>query len=130
MKNQKGVTLIALVVTIIVLLILAGVSIAMLTGENGILTQATESKNSTKLAEAKEAVEMFMTEKTIEYYKGNQAETLDEFLGAALGESDKPTVADCEITYASNKVTVTVKNTNPTLTSDGTITNGKITWSK
>lgn len=39
-KEQKGVTLIALVITIIVLLILAGVSIAMLTGDNGILTKA------------------------------------------------------------------------------------------
>lgn len=38
MKNTKGITLIALVITIIVLLILAGGSIAMLTGENGILT--------------------------------------------------------------------------------------------
>ena len=44
MKNNKGITLIALVVTIIVLLILAAVSIAMLTGENGILTNATKSK--------------------------------------------------------------------------------------
>ena len=39
-KNVHGITLIALVITIIVLLILAGVSIAMLTGQNGILTQA------------------------------------------------------------------------------------------
>ena len=43
MKNQKGITLIALVITIIVLLILAGVSIAMLTGDNGILTQANKA---------------------------------------------------------------------------------------
>ena len=43
MKNQKGITLIALVITIIVLLILAGVSIAMLTGENGILTRANSA---------------------------------------------------------------------------------------
>lgn len=40
MKNQKGITLIALVVTIVVLLILAGTSIAMLSGENGIITNA------------------------------------------------------------------------------------------
>ena len=39
-KSTKGITLIALVVTIIILLILAGVSIAMLTGNNGVLTQA------------------------------------------------------------------------------------------
>ena len=42
MKNNKGITLIALVVTIIVLLILAGVSIAMLTGQNGILNRASQ----------------------------------------------------------------------------------------
>ena len=47
-KNNNGITLIALVITIIVLLILAGVSIAMLTGENGILTQAQRAKNETE----------------------------------------------------------------------------------
>lgn len=56
MKNQKGITLIALVITIIVLLILAGVSIAMLTGENGLLTKAGNAKTQTNEAEAKEAV--------------------------------------------------------------------------
>ena len=43
-QNIKGITLIALVITIIVLLILAGVSITMLTGGNGILTRGTKSK--------------------------------------------------------------------------------------
>ena len=43
-KRNNGITLIALVKTIIVLLILAGVSIATLTGENGILTQASAAK--------------------------------------------------------------------------------------
>jgi len=42
--NNKGITLIALVITIIVLLILAGVAIATLTGDNGILTKAASSK--------------------------------------------------------------------------------------
>ena len=58
MKNQKGITLIALVITIIVLLILAGVSIAMLTGENGLLTQATSAKDETKIAEIAENVQI------------------------------------------------------------------------
>ena len=57
-ETQKGITLIALVITIIVLLILAGVSIAMLTGQNGILTQANNAKNETELASAKEKVEL------------------------------------------------------------------------
>ena len=47
-KNKNaGITLIALVVTIIVLLILAGISIAMLSGNNGILQRATEAKDLT-----------------------------------------------------------------------------------
>ena len=46
--SNKGITLIALVITIIVLLILAGISIAMLTGENGILTKASKAKEETQ----------------------------------------------------------------------------------
>ena len=56
-KTNKGITLIALVITIIVLLILAGVTIAMLTGDNGILTKANNSKNETAKATAKEKVQ-------------------------------------------------------------------------
>ena len=58
MKNQRGITLIALVITIIVLLILAGVSIAMLTGENGILNKATSSRSATNEAEAVERINL------------------------------------------------------------------------
>ena len=62
MTNNKGITLIALVITIIVLLILAGVSIAMLTGNNGILTQAGNAKTETAKAEAEEAVKLAVNE--------------------------------------------------------------------
>ena len=55
-KKEKGITLIALVITIIVLLILAAVSIATLTGENGILSKAGDSSEKTKKADAKERV--------------------------------------------------------------------------
>ncbi len=57
-KNTKGITLIALVITIIVLLILAGVSIAMLTGQNGILNQAQEAKSQTEFKSAEEKVKL------------------------------------------------------------------------
>ena len=57
-KKQTGITLIALVITIIVLLILAGVSIATLTGNNGILTQANTAKENNKVAAAKEKVQV------------------------------------------------------------------------
>lgn len=54
-REQKGITLVALVITIIVLLILAGVSIAMLTGDNGILNRATGAASESQIAEDKEA---------------------------------------------------------------------------
>ena len=53
-KDMKGITLIALVITIIVLLILAGVTIATLTGNNGILAQATKAKGETENATKEE----------------------------------------------------------------------------
>ena len=58
MKRDRGITLIALVVTIVVLLILAGVSISMLTGENGIITQAQNSKEATEQARVEELVDL------------------------------------------------------------------------
>ncbi len=53
-SNNKGITLIALVITIIVLLIFAGITIGMLTGQNGILTQAQNSKQVTIQAKVEE----------------------------------------------------------------------------
>ena len=57
-KQKNGITLIALVITIIVLLILAGVSIAMLTGQNGILTQAQNAKTTTEDKSAEEKIKL------------------------------------------------------------------------
>ena len=58
LKDVRGITLIALVITIIVLLILAAVSIATLTGENGILTKAKTAKEETEKAAAVEKVKV------------------------------------------------------------------------
>ena len=54
MKENKGITLIALVVTIIILIILAGISISMLFGENGIITKAKDAGDAYQLSESKE----------------------------------------------------------------------------
>lgn len=64
--RQEGITLLILVITIIVLLILAGVSIAMLTGENGILSNASLVKISTEFASYKEELELYKTNKLLE----------------------------------------------------------------
>ncbi len=62
LKRNKGITLIALVVTIIVLLILAGISIAMLTGQNGILNRASEAQEKTGTAQTEELVKLSVTD--------------------------------------------------------------------
>ena len=62
-EKQTGITLIALVITIIVLLILAGVSITMLTGDNGILTQVGRAKIETALGTVKEQLRIDQEEK-------------------------------------------------------------------
>lgn len=61
--RARGITLIALVITIIVLLILAGISIAMLTGENGILTKANEAKQKTENSSLLEELRLQVFEK-------------------------------------------------------------------
>lgn len=58
LNKNNGITLIALVVTIIVLLILAGISITMLTGQNGILNRATEAREKIKSAGNEESVKI------------------------------------------------------------------------
>ena len=58
LKNKNGITLIALVVTIVVLLILAGVSISMLFGENGIIKRAQEASEENEIGEERELVEL------------------------------------------------------------------------
>lgn len=77
MKNNRGITLIALVITIIVLLILAGVSIAMLTGNNGILSQATNSVDATDRAEVVERINMELQAAYGEALTGNSSMTFN-----------------------------------------------------
>jgi len=62
LKRNEGITLIALVITIIVLLILAGVAISMLSGENGILKQAASAKTNSDVAQLSEDIKLTATE--------------------------------------------------------------------
>ena len=71
LRRNKGITLIALVVTIIVLLMLAGISIAMLTGQNGILNRAAEAKEKTRVAQEDENEKLQGYEKIINQYAEN-----------------------------------------------------------
>ena len=78
-NNQKGITLIALVITIIVLLILAGVAISMLSGENGILSQAAKAKIQYEVAGLKEEVTIKIAEKQLDESLNKEKE-IEEYL--------------------------------------------------
>lgn len=69
-QRMKGITLISLVVSIIILMILAGISISMLTGDNGIINKAIQAKEQTNIAEKEEQT-------TID----NLMDTIDEYVG-------------------------------------------------
>ena len=73
--SNKGITLIALIITIIVLLILAGVSIAMLTGENGLIAKAATSKAKTEKAELEEKEKLAKTNEIMDRYVTNREGT-------------------------------------------------------
>ena len=67
MKNSKGITLIALVITIIVLLILAGVSLSLVLGQNGTLGQASSAVIKNKCATAREKLVLALADAETEY---------------------------------------------------------------
>ena len=66
MKRENGVTLIALAVTIIIMLILAGATISILTGNSGITTNASKAKTKSYLADIKEEYELYLSEKRMD----------------------------------------------------------------
>ena len=81
LREKKGITLIALVITIIVLLILASVTIATLTGDNGILSKATEASIETRGATVEERKDLWKVEQQSDnYLTEDTAQTLDELL--------------------------------------------------
>lgn len=79
-KNNTGITLIALVVTIIVLLILAGISISMLAGENGIVTKSKDANIATRAGEVQDRVGLEISNNKIAEYTGGQKKTRNQVI--------------------------------------------------
>ena len=105
-KSTKGITLIALVVTIIILLILAGVSIAMLTGNNGVLTQAKSAKENTRVGEVQEKVKLAaQAALTDNLGNGIEKEKFQEELNNMFTQGEQISL---EYDETNNKYTVTV----------------------
>ena len=89
-KEMKGITLVALVVTIVVLLILAGVSINTVLGDDGIIKKAKEAAETTKRASAEEE----MNRLVLEYQLAKSDETLESFLQEKVTEGRIDGVTD------------------------------------
>ncbi len=110
MKEQKGITLVALVITIIVLLILAGVTIAALSGQNGILTNASTAQKNTAVSEVREALAMAInTIYTNKYAGATEDADMDEDTIEKIVKENYANLKD-NFTVgepASNKSTVT-----------------------
>ena len=140
MKNQKGVTLVALVVTIIVLIILAGISINLLLGDNGIITIAKKAKENTELAKIEEETELNELYAQLETEGSNSGNLpydsiakLTEFKTAIANAIDeaggiKPDLTAETSVFADNiKGIVKEVTKNATATADN-ISKGKTAW--
>ena len=97
-KNNdfRGITLIALVVTIVILLILAGISISMLIGNNGLINRTTESKTKTDEAQEKDEVSLAVMSSQMEDVNSSEItqDNLEKALKSQFGDKTKFTVKD------------------------------------
>ena len=101
-KSSRGITLIALIITIIVLLILAGVSISMVVGENGVLNRAQDASQKTKFASEKEAIEFIINDiKTGQMIGENIPK--NRYLGEELKKRTMSSTSDWKIVTVGDK---------------------------
>ena len=99
LKNKKGITLIALVVTIVVLLILAGVTISLLLDENGIITKSKDARNANRAGAIKEEITLWKAEKFAADNGAGSHESMDDFLArlktrGLISDEDIATIKD------------------------------------
>lgn len=100
MKGQKGITLVALIITIIVMLILVGVSISVALN-GGLFTKARTASRETRIAQINEAIALAATEVYADYYESNETLTAND--------RDASKVADLINSYLEN-MTVTLND--------------------
>ena len=134
LKSNKGITLIALIITIIVLLILAGVTIAAINGNESAMDKAKQAKDETSISEAKEAAILKATSLIQDYmdrrYVKNEANFATTYpkTGNYVATSMN-NVTEGDYTFTTSGTTLTVSKSGTTLVT-GTIDEdtGKITW--
>jgi Tfp pilus assembly protein PilE len=114
-KNKNGITLIALVVTIIVLLILAGISISMLTGDNSILNRTTQAKEKTEKAQIIEQARIDILDKKTQNRGSLSSDELEEILTSAnystqgtLSDNGEESILEKILTTSDGKYSIPV----------------------
>ncbi len=103
LQHNKGITLIALIVTIVVLLILAGVSIAVITGDNGVIKSANQAKTEQRGGTVEDRVAVWKAGKATSEYTHRETKTEDEMLNDLI--NDKLLFED-EIDRENKKITI------------------------
>lgn len=132
MQKTNGITLIALVITIIILLILAGISIAMLTGQNGLLTKASKAEKETDIVDTKEQIKLEImgdfNEKTANYTNQDVINAVLKITGNLVDENEETVesqkgntvdISDFWVIEKDTKIHFTVNN-NPYSCASGT----------
>ncbi|MEI3394806.1 MAG: DUF6273 domain-containing protein [Clostridia bacterium] len=125
--NEKGITLVALVITIIILLILAGIGIATLTGDNGLFARAKQAKEKTVEGQLREEIVMAIQDiQAEELPKGNKV-TLETLVDGQLESKLKDITAELE----GNEINGEYKDYEYTIDSNLNVTiNGEVTGIK
>ena len=111
LKNEKGITLVALVITIIVLLILAGVTLSMVMGESGIFGKANSAKEKNQLSNAEETIRLAVLENKVKNVSGDASLTNDQLkeeIAKKLTEQGYA-VSGSAVTYYGDK-TIDIEN--------------------
>ena len=103
LQHNKGITLIALIVTIVVLLILAGVSIAVITGDDGVIKSANQAKTEQRGGTVEDRVAVWKAGKATSEYTHRETKTEDEMLNDLI--NDKLLFED-EIDRENKKITI------------------------
>ena len=118
-KDEIGITIIALVIAIIILLILAGITIAILTGDNGILTKATESSETSEREKTRERIGLSVQAANIEGRGQLEYNNLNEELKKEFGEDNY------KILNVGKGYLIIVDNVQYKIDADGKVEEGK-----
>ena len=128
-RTEKGITLVALVLTIIIMLILAGISFSIVMGENGILDKAIKARNVQNLSVAEEQIALTVADYGQEYYSRiYKTMDLEDDNGVCAYIAERLNGEFDDYTFSTENKMVTVKKDNETQAVGVILEDGSIGW--